>query len=46
MSAPFIVTYGPVSQRWSLWMRTPRRLIGWYDTQAEAINDAYHKYTS
>jgi hypothetical protein len=44
MSAPFVVHRAALSSKWGLTMRPPHyRFIGWFDTQAEAIDYA-HKH--
>lgn len=47
MSAPFRVRYhrnGCSGPEWSLWSRHPERFLGWFETQAEAIDHAYRDW--
>lgn len=43
--APFLVTRSSMERgKWVLYMRAPLRHIGYFDTQAAAIDQAYRKW--
>ena len=45
MSAPFRVTPSCMEPgKWVLWMRSPLRHKGYFDTQGEAIDHAYRNW--
>lgn len=42
--APFFVFRSTVARRWVLSSRHDSRFLGWFDTQAEAIDYAYKNW--